>query len=313
MRGERNMEAVLTTGGMFTQEIYREIIRTICRVFGCVEEDISELKPVQEGMTNIVLSFWYNGGRYIYRHPGLGADNLVDRGRESMMQKVVEDAGIDTTLVAMSVPEGWRISRYIENRKFEYHDLNDMVRAIMLLRKLHDSPAKVRWDFDVIRMAEEVKEKIRPEYYGTFEDFEGIRERVYALNELTGTDGIRWCNVHGDARDVNFLINEEEIYLIDWEYAGYSDPGFDIGSYICGGDHSREEVDRILFIYFGREPKAHERRHFYAYIAITGWFYMHWTMYKESCGQVVGIHRKQWHFFAREYSRLALELYKETP
>ena len=111
---------------------------------------------------------------------------------------------------------------------------------------------------------------------------------------------------------MNFLINEEEIYLIDWEYAGYGDPGFDIGSYICGGDHSQEEVDRILFIYFGREPKPKEKRHFYAYIAITGWFYMHWTMYKESCGQVVGIHKKLWHNFAKTYSEMALEMYKET-
>lgn len=305
------MESVLTTGGLFTGEIREKIIDTVCKVLYCNPDDIKDIIPVQEGMTNIVLSFRYNGGKYIYRHPGLGADRLVDRGRESMMQKIVEDAGIDTTLVAMSVEEGWRISKFVETRKFDYHNLNDMVRAVMLLKKLHEAPAKVRWDFDVVKQAEIIKAKTTPESYGNFECFEEIRDRIYKLDTFTKSDGIHWCNVHGDARDVNFLINEEEIYLIDWEYAGYGDPGFDVGSYICGGDHTRDEVDKILFIYFGREPKFEEKRHFYAYIAITGWFYMHWTMFKESCGQVVGVNKQLWYDFAKNYSILALDMYKE--
>ena len=95
------------------------------------------------------------------------------------------------------------------------------------------------------------------------------------------------------------------------EYAGYGDPGFDIGSYVCGGDHSEEEVDRILFTYFGRKPSIKEQRHFYAYIAITGFFYMHWTMYKESQGQIIGYLKPQWYHFAKEYSKKALPLYNE--
>ena len=46
-------------------------------------------------MTNIVLSFKYNGGKYIYRHPGLGSEALVDRGRETIMQAVVAQMIID--------------------------------------------------------------------------------------------------------------------------------------------------------------------------------------------------------------------------
>ena len=145
------MADIQTTGGLFTDESRKIINSNICRVFGCREEDIEELVPVQAGMTNIVLSFRLNGGKYIYRHPGLGSDALVDRGRETIMQKVVEDAGIDTTLVAMDVDEGWRIGRYIEHWDFDYFNLNDMVRAMMLFRRLHAAPCHVRWNFDVIK------------------------------------------------------------------------------------------------------------------------------------------------------------------
>lgn len=303
------MAGIQTTGGLLTEDGYKAICSTICRVFRCDREDIEELKPVQAGMTNIVLSFKLNGGKYIFRHPGLGSDELVDRGRETVMQKVVEEAGIDTTLVAMDVEEGWRIGRFVEHRDFDYRNLNDMVRAVMLLRDLHRAPCRVRWEFDVIKKAEEIRERIPPERYGNFPDFDAIRDRIYRLDILTKSDGIQKCNVHGDARDVNFLINDEEIYLIDWEYGGYGDPGFDIGSYVCGGEHSVQDVERILFTYYRRRPTAVQRRHFYAYISICGWFYLHWTMFKEAKGQKVGHNKSLWYRYAKDWSQLALKMY----
>ena len=303
------MEDIQTTGGLFTEESRQIVVGNICRVFGCAGEDVEELVPVQAGMTNVVLSFRLNGGKYVYRHPGLGSEALVERGRETIMQKIVEDAGIDTTLVAMDVDEGWRISRYIEHRDFDYGNLNDMVRAMMLFRRLHAAPCHVRWNFDVIKKAEGIRDQIDPVKYGRFPDFERIRDRIYRLAELAESDGIRKCNIHGDARAVNFLINKEEIHLIDWEYGGYGDPGFDIGSYVCGGQHTLEDIDRILFTYYRHSPTEIQKRHFYAYIAISGWFYMHWTMLKQSKGQFVGIHKEQWYHFAKNFSLIALPMY----
>jgi len=303
------MTNIQTTGGIFTVEDRKIVIKNICMVFFCKEENIEELLPVQAGLTNIILSFKLNGGKYIYRHPGLGSDALVDRGRETIMQKVVEDVGVDTTLVAMDVDDGWRISRYIEHYKFDYHNLNDMVRAIMLFRKLHEAPCRVRWNFDVIKK-ELIRDQIDPDEYGNFSDFKYIKDRCYQLYELAKTDGIKYCNIHGDARDENFLINKDEIYLIDWEYAGYGDPGFDIGSYVCGGEHSINDIDRILFTYYRHKPTYIQKRHFYAYIALTGYFYLHWTMLKQSKGQKVGILKDLWYKYAKEFSIIALDMYK---
>ena len=305
------MQEIQTTGGLFTEESRRIVVANICQVFDCQEEDIEDLVPVQAGLTNVVLSFRLNGGKYVYRHPGLGSEILVERGRETIMQKIVEDAGIDTTLVAMEVDEGWRIARFVEHWDFDYNNLNDMVRAVMLFRRLHSAPCHVRWNFDVIKKAEGIRDQIEPEKYGHFPDFENVRDRVYRLAEHAETDGIKKCNIHGDARDVNFLINKEEIHLIDWEYGGYGDPGFDIGSYVCGGRHTLDDIDRILFTYFRRKPTEKQKRHFYAYIAITGWFFMHWTMLKLSKGQGVGPLKEQWYHFAKNMSLVALPLYGE--
>lgn len=308
------MDTIKTTGGILLKSDIDFIIKSICDVFNCPKNHITELKPLQKGLTNSVLSFKYNGGKYVYRYPGTGSETLVDRGRESIIQKQIEDAEVDTTLVAMSVLYGWRISRFIPNRPFNYHDVNDMVRGIILLRKLHQVTPKVRWEFDLMQKWEEIRDMIPTDKYGDnfteFVDFSSIRDKIYQLYILAKNDGIKNCLTHGDCRDENFLINDSEIHLIDWEYAGYGDPGFDVGSYICGGEHTEKEVDRILFTYFGKQPTVIEKRHFYAYIAITGFFYMHWTMFKESKGQKVGYLKPLWYNYAKSYSQKALELYK---
>lgn len=309
------MDTIQTTGGILHQEDIDFINNCICEVFSCEPSQISELQPLQKGLSNSVLSFKFNGGKYVFRYPGLGSEILIDRGRESIVQKQIEDAGVDTSLVAMSVRYGWRISHFVENRPFNYHDVNDMVRGIIQLRKLHAVRPKVRWEFDLKEKWESIRDMTPTDKYGEnfsqFPEFSEIKERIYKLYELTKADGIKKCLTHGDCRDENFLINNNEIHLIDWEYAGYGDPGFDIGTYVCGGDHSEEEVDRILFTYFGRKPSKKEKRHYYAYIAISGFFYMHWTMYKESQGQKIGYLKPLWYHFAKEYSKKALELYNE--
>lgn len=305
-----------TTGGTLYNEEYKKIIDTIKEVFSCKEEEIANIQALQKGLTNIVLKFDYNGGTYVYRHPGLGSDILVDRGRESIVQKQIEEADVDKTLVVMNVEEGWRISKFIENRPFDYHNLNDVVRAILLLRNLHSIVPKVQWNFDIMKMSKRLEGLIPAEYYGNkiedFVEFDEIKKRIEQLYLLSKTDGIKKCLTHGDCRDENFLVNDDEIYLIDWEYAGFGDPGFDIGTYICGGTHSQDDIDKILFIYFGRKPSNKEKRHYYAYIALSGYFYMHWTMYKESCGQKIEYLKSNWYEYAKVYSKLALELYKEN-
>ena len=307
------MSIIQTTGGMLLPEDIQFITNCICEVFDCNPSQISTLKPLQKGLSNSVLLFEYNGRKYVFRYPGLGSEVLIDRGRESIIQKQIEDAGVDTSLVAMSVRYGWRISHFVENRPFNYHDINDMVKGILLLRKLHSIRPKVRWEFDIKEKWESIRDMTPIDMYGEnfseFPDFSEIKELIYKLYELAKTDGVKMCLTHGDCRDENFLINDNEIHLIDWEYAGYGDPGFDIGTYVCGGDHSIEEVDRILFTYFGRRPTLNEKRHFYSYISISGFFYMHWTMYKESRGQEIGYLKPLWYRFAKEYSEKALSLY----
>ena len=134
-----------TTGGVLHQEDLTFIYSTICEVFNCSQGQIKDLKPLQKGLSNSVLTFDLNGGKYVFRFPGLGSEVLIDRGRESMIQSQDNDARVDTPLVAMSVSKGWKIARYINSRGFDYKNISDGVRGIRLLHKLHNIFASEYW------------------------------------------------------------------------------------------------------------------------------------------------------------------------
>ena len=50
-------EIIQTTGGVLHQHDLDFIYQTICDVFNCYKEQINNLKPLQKGLSNSVLTF----------------------------------------------------------------------------------------------------------------------------------------------------------------------------------------------------------------------------------------------------------------
>lgn len=68
---------------------------------------------------------------------------------------------------------------------------------------------------------------------------------------------------HNDTYAPNYLRDDEEnVYLIDWEYAGLNYAANDIGCILCRYDWSDEQIARYLKAYMGRTLTAEEHRFF---------------------------------------------------
>ena len=54
------------------------------------------------------------------------------------------------------------------------------------------------------------------------------------LYKYLENDSYKTCLCHCDCYNPNFLIDSNKnMYLIDWEYSGISDPAVDLGTFIC--------------------------------------------------------------------------------
>ena len=51
----------------------------------------------------------------------------------------------------------------------------------------------------------------------------------------------------------NFIKDKDQIWLIDWEYAGFNTPLFDLGGLASNNDFSENEEKNLLEMYFERK------------------------------------------------------------
>ena len=295
----------------FIVNVDSEILDNITSVLDCSKVDIRAIVPISKGLTNMSFRFDVDGSSYVYRHPGAGTDEIINRTSEEHSEHVAQELGLDDTFVYEDGQRGWKISRYIPDCvPFDYHDRRHVSQALGMARRLHEKgQGDPAWTFDIYEEADKIVDLLSERYRTTFEDFNELHEQTDRLYGCVRADGVPYCLCHNDFYDPNLLVCGDKMYLIDWEYSGMSDYASDLGTFICCSDYTRDEATDVISTYFGREPTPEELRHCIAYVAISAYYWFVWAIYKESVGNSVGDYLYLWYRFTKTYGMKALELY----
>lgn len=297
----------------FLENVDSEIFDNIVAVLGCTKAEIHDVYPLKQGLTNLSCHFATNDGEYVYRHPGIGTELLINRAGEVAAQKVAKELGIDETFIHEDPERGWKISHFIPDcHNLDPHDPAQVARAMRMARSLHESGVEVETTFDFYQEAKRYESLLLEK--GPI-DIPGYAEDAAdadALEAFVVADGAPKCLNHNDFFMLNFLIDKaDKYYLIDWEYSGMSDYANDFGTFCVCCQLSPEEVDTALEAYFGRKPTRAERAHNLAHIALAGWCWYLWSLLKEAEGDFVGEWLYIYYNYGREYLTRALALYQE--
>ena len=295
----------------FLLNVDSNILDNICATLKCERTDISDIVPIKEGLTNLSCRFRVKDQLYVYRHPGAGTGEIINRASEAFSQQVAKKLGIDDTFVYESPTEGWKISTYVPDCvPFDYHDESHVKRGLALARALHASSEHSQWTFDVYEKACEIVRLLGARSYPLFPDFAELAARAEALNAYVKQDGVEQCLCHNDFYSPNFLVRDDLMYLIDWEYSAMSDYASDLGTFVCCSDYTFDEAKRVIELYFERTPSPEEMRHCLAYVGLCAYYWFVWALYKEASGDPVGEWLYLWYRAAKTYSAAAIEAYQ---
>lgn len=158
--------------------------------------------------------------------------------------------------------------------------LNALVRvdADKLVKDFDD----VQEGLKLMRIASATKGNLLNEFAEEIEKVKCLDAYVKADAERLGYKKV--C-CHNDTYEPNFLATKDgDLYLIDWEYAGLNYAANDLACFFCRYMYSEEEIEKFMKAYFGRELTADEHRFYIAYIALCGFYWMCWGLYKGSVG-----------------------------
>lgn len=296
----------------FIQNVDSSILDNICEVLGCGRSEIGSIEPIKQGLTNLSFKFVVRGEAYVYRHPGDGTDEIINRESEAFSQAVAHKLGLDNTFIYEDGREGWKISRYIDGcHTLDYHNWEEVSRALAMARTLHTCGEESPWDFDLFDETQKIVRLLDERSRTAFKDFSALLDLAESLHDMVVSDDIPSCLCHNDFYDPNFLVRGDEMYLIDWEYSGMSDYASDLGTFVCCSDYGYEEAMRVYRLYFGREVSSFEARHCIAFTALASFYWFVWALYKEACGDPVGEWLYLWYRNTKAFGGKALELSAE--
>lgn len=273
------------------ENLNSRIVENICSILQCSKRAITNIRTLAKGLTNVSFTFDVDGETYVYRHPGGSSSVTANRTAEYQAQNLAFRLGIDKTLVYIHPSDGWKISHYLPDAyDFSYSDREALHEVLRLLRKYHQSGGHIDFVYDPIATSDRMMAMACQTDPNLRIEFASTREKIERLYDYTKRDGFPLCPCHGDCYWPNFLICDDDLNLIDWEFGGMCDPANDFGG-IIGRDETfddEDEIERLLEIYLGHSPNKLERRHFFSFIAIDAWLYLCWSLYKAGVNEPNG-------------------------
>lgn len=261
------------------------LFTNVAAVLSCPKEGIRVIEPIRAGNMNLIYLVEAEGERYVYRHPGPGTDSIINRKSEAISQEVAGRIGVDSTFIYQHPTDGWKLSRYIENaRSLDYHNSDDVKGAMELARQLHGCGVDSGFQLDMHEDTCKQVKLLAPGWRGYFEDFEDMFRVAERLDGEVKKRGLKVVLCHNDFYDTNFLVTDNGMDLIDWEFSGMSDYASDLAVFICCSDYTYEEAMTVLEEYFQRPLTADELFHCVAYLGVISFHWLVWALYQETVG-----------------------------
>ena len=224
-------------------------------------------QPLAGGITNVNFTVEDGGEKFVVRVGGDLPLHQIMRFNELAASRAAHAAGISPEIVHWE--PGALVMRFIEGRTYQAADARDpanLGRIVELVRRVHyelprhfRGPALVFWVFHVLRdyaaTLREGDSRMVPELPGLMETAAELEREIGPIDLVFG---------HNDLLAANFIDDGDRLWLVDWDYAGFNSPLFDLANLASNNEFEPELEDLLLETYFGAAPGDALRRRFHA-------------------------------------------------
>ena len=253
------------------------------RALDCWSSPVA-IEPLGSGITNRNFLVTDAGRRAVVR---IGDDipvHQILRFNELAASKAAFEAGVSPAVLHHE--PGALVIDFVEGRTLSAEDLRQrpmLEEALALVARAHREiprhlrgPALVFWVFHVLR-----------DYAGSLRDggsrhlplLPGLLDDAARLESAVGPIDLVFG--HNDLLPANFLHDGQRLWLIDWDYAGFNSPLFDLGGLAANNGLSSADEGWMLAAYFGRDPNAALWRAYRAMKAAAALRETLWSMVSE--------------------------------
>ena len=216
----------------------------------------ARIAALSGGTTNRNYRVDVDGSSFVLRVGGKDTNLLgIDRATEHAASLRAAEIGVGPTVVAFVESEGWLVTRFISGKGIPPEELRTpegIRRVAAILRKIHKAAA-IPGRFDAHAVVDQYREEAKKHGVWIPAEFDHAHHASERIRRARGPQPQVPC--HNDLLNANFL-DDGEIRVVDWEYAGMGDPFFDLGNFSVNHDLVPDEDRILLEAYDGGSPRA---------------------------------------------------------
>jgi thiamine kinase-like enzyme len=225
------------------------------------------IEPLGGGITNINFKVIDGDQAYAVR---LGEDDpvhLISRRNEIAACKAAHAIGVSPELVYHE--PGILVVRFIDGRVFGEADVRDpgnLQRIVELLKRFHrempmhfDQVPVMFWVFQVFRHYHNLLAQGGSAHAARLDELARIGRELE-----TDVGAVEIVYGHNDLLPANFIDDGSKIWLIDFDYAGFNSPLFDLSNLASNNELDEDLEQAMLRGYFGQDPGSARLRSYHA-------------------------------------------------
>ena len=215
-----------------------------------------KVTPLSGGITNHNFRIDVDGQSFVLRMAGAQTSLLgIDRRVEREASRRAAAAGVGPAVEDLIEPEGWLVTRFIDGKPIPIEEMrrHDTIRRVAAaLHRFHDA-LPIPGRFDSHTVVEEYRREAVAHGVVIPEAYERAHEVAEKIRAERGSQPLVPC--HNDLLNANFL-DDGEIRIVDWEYAGMGDRFFDLANFSINHEFGVDEDRALLSAYFGEATDA---------------------------------------------------------
>ncbi|WP_231147807.1 choline/ethanolamine kinase family protein [Clostridium botulinum] len=252
-------------------------------------EDIISIDKLG-GLTNNNYKITLHNDELVVRIPGENTKEFIDRVNEKNNSQIAELLGLDSKCIYFDEITGVKISKFIKDAETLDEITGKNIENIKFiadkLNKLHSSNKSFHTTFDPFQTIKAYESKLINYNVGMYEGYYDIKNLFLTFKDILENMNISYVPCHIDPLPQNFVKGEnEELYLIDWEYSGNYDPLWDLAAVMLECNFSHKEEKLLLYNYLGRNPNSKELLRIHIHKIIQDIFWSLWASNKLAKGE----------------------------
>jgi thiamine kinase-like enzyme len=241
-------------------------------------------EPLDGGLTNANYLVRRGAERFVVRVGDDIPQHQVMRFNERAAALAAHAAGLSPKVLHHEM--GVLVTEFIEGRTLRPEEMREphmLERIVTLIKGCHRQviahlrgPVLMFWPFHVLR---DYAATLREGGSRWTEEIPRLQGLAARLETMLGPIDLAFC--HNDLLAGNLIDDGKRLWLIDWDYAGFNTPLFDLANLASNNGLGEAEERCLLALYFGKDADASQWQRFQAMRAVSLMREAMWGMVSE--------------------------------